>query len=140
MFAKSVARSSVPRFVIFSAKAYHLPMTTPWTQIQHILQERLSPGHYKVWIAPLTAETGGESSEVYLKLFAPTEFMAQRIKVRYLETIAQAAADVLGQRPALSVAACLPAAPGHHKLKRLQIRRSPCHLPRLHQQLQRHGF
>lgn len=112
MFAGSAARSSVPRFVIFPAKAYHLPMTTPWTQIQHILQERLSPGHYKVWIAPLTAEAGGESSEVYLKLFAPTEFMAQRIKARYLETIAQAASDVLGQRPALSVAARLPSAPG----------------------------
>lgn len=110
MFAKAAPLSSVPCFVVFPAKAYHLPMTTPWTQIQHILQERLSPGHYKVWIAPLAAEAGGESSEVYLKLFAPTEFMAQRIKARYLETIAQAATEVLGQTPALSVAACPAAA------------------------------
>ena len=85
-------------------------MTSSWKQIQHSLQERLSPGHYKVWISPLSAEVQNEGGEIVLRLSAPTEFMAQRIKARYLETIAQAAAAVLGQMPLLSVQA-VPGAP-----------------------------
>lgn len=105
MSEKSVPLSSASPFVAFPAKRYHLIMTTSWKQIQHSLQERLSPGHYKVWIAPLSAEVQNKSGEIVLRLFAPTEFMAQRIKARYLESIAQAAAAVLGQVPVISVQA-----------------------------------
>lgn len=104
MFKKHPSLSAILCFVTFPAKAYHSSMTTPWKHIQHSLQERLSPGHYKVWIAPLNAEVQQGSGDVILRLFAPTEFMAQRIKARYLEVIAQAAAAVLGQMPSVSVA------------------------------------
>lgn len=103
MFKKSASLSAASSFVTFAVKAYHVSMTTPWKQIQHFLQERLSPGHYKVWIAPLSAEAQQGDGEVVLKVFAPTEFMAQRIKARYLEIIAQAAAAVWGKTPSVSV-------------------------------------
>lgn len=104
MRKKSRPLSGAASFVSFGAKAYHLSMTKPWEQIKHLLEARLSPGHYKVWIAPLSAEANGEAGEV-LKISAPTEFMAQRIKARYLDTIAQAAAEVLGLRPDVRVSA-----------------------------------
>ena len=112
MFGKLAPLSSAFCFVVFPAKSYHGFMTTPWNQIQHVLQARLSPGHYKVWIAPLNAEIGGEPGEIHLKVFAPTEFMAQRVKARYLETIAQAAAEIFGQKPMVSVEAHTESAPG----------------------------
>ncbi len=81
-------------------------MTTPWNQIQYQLQERLSPGHYKVWIAPLYAEIHGAAGDTILEVFAPTEFMAQRVRARYLDIIQQAAGNVLDITPKLIVRAC----------------------------------
>ena len=100
-------------------------MTTSWKQIQHSLQERLSPGHYKVWIAPLSAEVQNEGSEIVLRLFAPTEFMAQRIKARYLESIAQAALSVFGQMPVLSVQVVCGASNAYFDAKALETEMNP---------------
>ncbi len=100
---KSRSLSAAFYFVSFWGKAYHFCMTKAWEQIQHLLETRLSSGHYKVWIAPLSAEARKEAGGVLLKVFAPTEFMAQRVKARYLDSIAQAAAEILGERPLVSL-------------------------------------
>lgn len=53
----------------------------------------------------MSAEVHEEAGEFTLELYAPTEFMTQRIKARYLESIAQAATEALGQRPIVNVSA-----------------------------------
>ena len=88
-------------------------MVNIWSEIQHLLHAQLNSGHYKVWIAPLQAElspSAGPSScspdtvvdlpsspAPELTLYAPTEFVATRVKERYLSTIAKAATAVCGK-------------------------------------------
>ncbi|WP_173085814.1 DnaA ATPase domain-containing protein [Fundidesulfovibrio magnetotacticus] len=75
-------------------------MTNPtWTQIQSVLERSLNPGLYQVWIKPLAAafEEGG------LVLKAPNEFVAAWVRDRLADSVAQAAAQVMGATPRIEV-------------------------------------
>jgi len=77
-------------------------MTNPtWNHIQRILERSLNPGLYQVWIKPLTAsfKEGG------MLLHAPNEFVAAWVRDRLLGQISDAAAQVMGQAPRVSVKA-----------------------------------
>lgn len=77
-------------------------MTNPtWNHIQRILEHSLNPGLYQVWIKPLTATF----KEGCLTLRAPNEFVAAWVRDRLAANIAEAAAQVLGQAPAVAVVA-----------------------------------
>lgn len=45
-------------------------MKTQWLKICEDLQNRLNPGTYKVWVAPLTADLEGEGK---IRLSAPMD-------------------------------------------------------------------
>jgi chromosomal replication initiator protein len=88
-------------------------MTNPtWNHIQRILETSLNPGLYQVWIKPLTAsfKEGG------VTLHAPNEFVASWVRDRLLVQISEAAAQVMGQAPRVSVTAS-PAASGESARK-----------------------
>lgn len=78
-----------------------------WSNIQTLLVSQLDSGHYKVWIAPLQAELSGDktNSSLCLKLFAPTDYVAQRVRERYSTAIAKAAEIVLGHDLKLEICA-----------------------------------
>ncbi len=61
----------------------------------------MNPGLFQVWIKPLQAALSGEE----LQLQAPNEFVVNWVRERLLEDIAQAAATVLGFKPAIVVSA-----------------------------------
>ena len=64
-------------------------MKTQWLQICENLQNRLNPGTYKVWVAPLTAELEGDR----INLTAPNGFVATWVRDRLLNDIADAAGE-----------------------------------------------
>jgi len=72
---------------------YHTTMQNIWSEIQAHLHTQLNPGHFKVWIAPLKAEAHGniKTDDFRLTVFAPTEFVATRVRERYLSIISQTA-------------------------------------------------
>jgi len=70
-----------------------------WNQILLFLEKSLNPGIFRVWIKPLEAECG----ENTLKLFAPNEFVAARVRDRLLEDVSQAATKVMGVRPEIKI-------------------------------------
>lgn len=82
-----------------------------WAHIQQILQKRLSPGLFKVWITPLAAEVVGKE----IRLTAPNDFVASWVRDRLLDDISAAAAEAMGlsqddlsatvERPVVSVCA-----------------------------------
>lgn len=74
-------------------------MVTMWRQTLEILQKSLNPGLFQVWIKPLEAECG----EGRLKLLAPNEFVASWVRDRLKESVAEAAAQVMGKRPSIEV-------------------------------------
>lgn len=80
-----------------------------WDHILEILEKRLNPGLYKVWITPLSAtwENG------LLSLVAPNDFVASWVRDRLLDVVHEAAAQVLGGQPRVEVTAqaAKPAAP-----------------------------
>lgn len=72
-----------------------------WAHIQQILQKRLTPGLFKVWISPLSAEVKGHT----VSLTAPNEFVAAWVRDRLLGDITSAAAEILGPQATVSVVA-----------------------------------
>ncbi len=83
------------------------PMEQLWTQTKLILEKTVSPGLFHLWIKPLTARVAGET----LELTAPNTFVAAWVRERLVDAIAEAAAPVMGRRPAVDVRAAA-AAPG----------------------------
>jgi len=77
-------------------------MTNPtWNHILHILERSLNPGLFQVWIKPLSASV----AEGRITLTAPNEFVAAWVRDRLSGQIAEAASQVLGGAPAISVSA-----------------------------------
>ena len=77
-------------------------MTHPtWNHILHILERSLNPGLYQVWIKPLSAAV----ADGRICLTAPNEFVAAWVRDRLSGQIAEAAAQVMGGAPAISVTA-----------------------------------
>lgn len=74
---------------------------TTWKHIQKILERSLNPGLYQVWIKPLTATT----EEGGITLHAPNEFVAAWVRDRLAGAVIEAAAQVLGHTPRLTVEA-----------------------------------
>ena len=74
-------------------------LNNSWTAIQSNLQNRLNPGIYQVWIKPLSAECTSKS----IRLTAPNSFVASWVRDRLLETVREAAEEVVGFAPAISV-------------------------------------
>ena len=101
-------------------------MINTWSDIQLLLHAQLNSGHYKVWIAPLQAElqninssnnsdsaagsslqnannrpsnnlSDAQNSSCTLRLYAPTKFVATRVKERYWSALTAAAAKVCGE-------------------------------------------
>ncbi len=93
--------------------AYHCHMQNIWSQIQSQLSNTLTPGNYKVWIAPLQASVSGSaaSGDLCLQLYAPTEFVALRVKERFLADIRQAACRVAGAELVVSIVCGKPEKP-----------------------------
>lgn len=79
-----------------------------WDQIQKILESRLNPGLYKVWIKPLSGEVKGN----VLELKAPNGFVASWVRDRLLDSIEDAARYAMGldTRVTVSTASVQPAA------------------------------
>lgn len=76
-------------------------MKSQWRKICDNLQNRLNPGTYKVWVAPLHAELSGDR----LSLTAPNEFVANWVRERLLTEINEAAAEVFEKPVELSIVA-----------------------------------
>ena len=68
-------------------------MQKKWAQIQLILEKKLTPGQYKVWIAPLAPAWEEEA----LALYAPSDFVADFVRGRFLSLIAEATGQIMGQ-------------------------------------------
>lgn len=75
-------------------------MMNAWPQTLNILEKTVNPGLYQVWIKPLDAE----AADGRLTLFAPNAFVASWVRDRLLETIAEAATQAMGERPAIDIA------------------------------------
>lgn len=67
-------------------------MTPIWTEIQQLLEAQLEPGQLKVWIAPLRPAIDGST----LRLTAPGDFIARRVRERFLPLLHAAAKKVMG--------------------------------------------
>ena len=79
-------------------------MHKKWAQIQQILEKKLAPGQYKVWIAslaPVWEEKG-------VTLCAPSDFVADFVRDRFLPLIADTVQHVLGKACPVRVC-CRPA-------------------------------
>ena len=82
-------------------------MKTQWLKICENLQNRLNPGTYKVWVAPLTADLEGEGK---IRLSAPNGFVATWVRDRLLNDISDAAAAIFGRAMEINVVAGNPPA------------------------------
>ncbi|MDD3313260.1 chromosomal replication initiator protein DnaA [Pseudodesulfovibrio sp.] len=76
-------------------------MKTAWNQILTSLEKSLNPGLYQVWIKPLDGRVDGGR----LTLTAPNEFVANWVRDRLLQVIGEAASEVMGGQPRISVKA-----------------------------------
>ena len=85
-------------------------MTTQWLEMQHILAGSLPSGHYKVWIAPISGQVEEKDGAPVLRLFAPTDFVAKKVRDRFWDVITEAAAAVLEQEPVIILEVRPPAA------------------------------
>jgi len=72
-----------------------------WEHILEILEKRLNPGLFKVWIKPLNAEFKGGD----LVLTAPNDFVASWVRDRLVGMIREAASQALGVSPEIVVRA-----------------------------------
>ena len=91
-------------------------MKTAWKQILSSLEKSLNPGLYQVWIKPLDGRVDGGR----LTLTAPNEFVANWVRDRLLQVISEAACQVMGGQPRITVKAsqekkAAPAAPAIRK-------------------------
>jgi chromosomal replication initiator protein len=76
-------------------------MKTVWKQILHSLEKSLNPGLFTVWIKPLHGTVEGNR----LILTAPNEFVANWVRDRLLQVIREAAAEVMGGDPKITIVA-----------------------------------
>ncbi|MBU1249234.1 MAG: chromosomal replication initiator protein DnaA [Proteobacteria bacterium] len=74
-------------------------MTDAWKRILESLSKSLNPGLYTIWIKPLDAicENGR------LVLFAPNDFVASWVRERLMNVIRDAAMQIMGYEPEISV-------------------------------------
>ncbi len=70
-----------------------------WPKLLLILEKSLNPGLFTLWIKPLEASFQGGT----LRLVAPNEFVASWVRDRLMEDIQNAAVQVAGRRPEISV-------------------------------------
>ncbi|MHC1789652.1 DnaA ATPase domain-containing protein [Solidesulfovibrio sp.] len=84
-------------------------METIWPQTRQLLEKTLSPGLFNLWIKPLAAR----ARNGVLELTAPNAFVASWVRERLADSVAEAAAVVMGQRPDVVVneGPVVPAAP-----------------------------
>lgn len=68
-------------------------MQAKWAQIQSILEKRLTPGQLKVWIGPLVPAWEDEG----LALYAPSDFVTDFVRGRFLSVITEAAGQIMGK-------------------------------------------
>ncbi len=78
-------------------------MKTAWKQILNSLEKSLNPSLYTVWIKPLSGTVEGNR----LTLCAPNEFVAGWVRSRLLSAITDAATEVMGGEPRITVKASL---------------------------------
>ena len=98
-------------------------MHKKWAQIQQILEKKLAPGQYKVWIASLAPVWEEEG----VTLCAPSDFVADFVRGRFLPLIADTAQQVLGRvcpvrvccRPAPDAQDCVVLSSARRVSKRL---------------------
>ncbi|WP_051053295.1 chromosomal replication initiator protein DnaA [Pseudodesulfovibrio piezophilus] len=76
-------------------------MKTAWKQILRSLEKSLNPGVYTVWIKPLRGTVEGNK----LILTAPNDFVANWVRDRLLQVIREAATQVMGSEPKISISA-----------------------------------
>ena len=74
-------------------------METIWSQTKELLEKTLSPGLFNLWIKPLAAR----ARDGVLELAAPNAFVASWVRERLTDSIAEAAAVVMGTRPEVLV-------------------------------------
>ena len=74
-------------------------METIWSQTKELLEKTLSPGLFNLWIKPLAAR----ARDGVLELAAPNAFVAAWVRERLSDSIAEAAAVVMGTRPQVVV-------------------------------------
>ncbi|MFP5259321.1 MAG: chromosomal replication initiator protein DnaA [Acidobacteriota bacterium] len=74
-------------------------METIWSQTKELLEKTLSPGLFNLWIKPLAAR----ARDGVLELAAPNAFVASWVRERLSDSIAEAAAVVMGTRPQVVV-------------------------------------
>lgn len=74
---------------------------TAWNQILTSLEKSLNPGLYTVWIKPLKGTVDGNR----LTLVAPNDFVANWVRDRLQQVIKEAAAEVMGGEPRITIKA-----------------------------------
>ena len=74
-------------------------METIWPKTKKLLEQTLSPGLYNLWIKPLSAR----ARDGVLELTAPNAFVASWVRERLADSVAEAAAVVMGTRPSVTV-------------------------------------
>jgi len=74
-------------------------MKTAWKQILNSLEKSLNPGLFTVWIKPLHGKVDGNR----LTLSAPNEFVASWVRDRLLQVIREAASEVMGGDPRITI-------------------------------------
>ena len=74
-------------------------METIWPQTKQLLEKTLSPGLYNLWIKPLAAR----ARDGVLELTAPNAFVASWVRERLVDSVAEAAAVVMGSQPRVVV-------------------------------------
>jgi chromosomal replication initiator protein len=76
-------------------------MKTAWKQIRNSLEKNLNSGLFTVWIKPLDGVVEGGK----LTLNAPNDFVANWVRDRLLQVIREAAAEVMGGDPKITIVA-----------------------------------
>ncbi len=76
-------------------------MKTVWQQILRSLEKSLDPGVFTVWVKPLVGSVDGNT----LKLTAPNDFVANWVSDRLRQVIREAAAQVMGGEPKVTIVA-----------------------------------
>jgi chromosomal replication initiator protein len=76
-------------------------MKAAWKQIRTSLEKSLNPGLFTVWIKPLDGVVEGGK----LTLSAPNDFVANWVRDRLLQVIREAAAEVMGCDPRITIVA-----------------------------------
>ncbi len=84
-------------------------MQTNWVKIQSILENILSAGQYKVWIAPLIPAQEGHT----LILFAQNDFVANFVRTRFFSLIEEAALAVFDSPCSVQIRAGVPTSLPH---------------------------